>query len=400
MDSIELDDRYEEAPTSPVSSDKKVVSNSRSRNKSRTSPEIKKYSTNPMLSPRTIEWSELSEIDFLAHGTGTSLFIAVLGDEKVVIKAPNYGMTPDETNEITMELKHEAFILKKLSHPKVIRIYGTGAMPVKDGSSFFFLAVEYLDGGTLFDHLKAGTSPLPASSQPTEAAQSRRSTKRKPDKLDLLDALRIGEDLAEALRYLHDEADSKQMILHRDIKPDNVGFLSDGTLRLFDFGLATTTPRSRTDAKSDKRFFENPDVVARPKSGEKGALPRYRMTGHTGSIRYMAPEVALDQPYNHSVDVYSFSVMLWEMVSGKKPYSGMNVRIHRVQVCEKKSRPALPSRDFGKELAKFLTAGWAHDMDARPSLAGAVKTLKAIRHDEENPIPNRSMWSCIGLRLK
>jgi len=348
---------------------------------------------------RTIQWSEFSGVQFLAQGTGTSLYIADLWGGKVVIKAPNFNMTPDEINEITTELKLEARILRKLNHPRIISIYGTGMMPGKpgdeeDSNSYFFVALEYLDGGTLFDHLKACTSPYSRSNFAQDAlkhpSDGQSSNQKKPERMEIVDALRIGEDLADALRYLHEMADDKQIIIHRDLKPDNIGFLADGTLRLFDFGLTTMIPRYREDSIRDRRV----------EAGEIAERPRYRMTGHTGSVRYMAPEVALDMAYNESVDMYSFSVVLWEIVCNKKPYSGMNVRMHRVQVCEKRNRPALSQKCFSKRLASLLKACWAHDMDARPDFTEALRTLRDIRRDEETPNSSKrvSLWSCIGLR--
>jgi len=89
--------------------------------------------------------------------------------------------------------------------------------------------------------------------------------------------------LAKALSYCHKDAIAGNMILHRDLKPDNIGFTLDGTLKIMDFGLA--------------EIVEN----ASPFSNEV-----YQMSGETGSLRYMAPEVAEGKPYNHKADVYSF----------------------------------------------------------------------------------------------
>ena len=75
------------------------------------------------------------------------------------------------------------------------------------------------------------------------------------------------------------------MIVHRDIKPENVGISSDGILKLFDFGLCR--------------------VVRKRLSADEA----YAMTGNTGSIRYMAPEVVLKLPYTEKVDVFSFAVV-------------------------------------------------------------------------------------------
>jgi len=335
--------------------------------------------------PRTIEWGEFSTMQFLRHGTGTSLYIATLCDETVVVKAPKHGMQANATAEITEELKIEEATLRKMNHPGVIRLFGNGFMSMKDGSSLYFFVVEWLGGGTLSDRLNHIITPSNAESNLTIATRAMSAIEfvpspgtfcllppKIPSKMALAEALRIGEELADILRYLHDEADSLEVVLHRDLKPDNIGFLSDGSVCLFDFGLTTTTPRRREDQILDKRLRTPPDEI-------EACLPRYRMTGHTGSVRYMAPEVALDQPYNQSVDVYSFSIMLWEMVSHKRPYAGMNVKMHRARVCENQERPPIKAAILQTDLALLLQAGWAHGMDERPSFFEIMNVLKKIR---------------------
>ena len=88
------------------------------------------------------------------------------------------------------------------------------------------------------------------------------------------------KSFAEAMEYLHSSVHPSAMILHRDLKPENLGITSDGRLKLFDFGLCRLV-RKRTHL-----------------------LEAYDMTGTTGSLRYMAPEVALARPYTEKVDVY------------------------------------------------------------------------------------------------
>ena len=88
--------------------------------------------------------------------------------------------------------------------------------------------------------------------------------------------------LSQAINHLHNECDPARITIHRDLKPDNIGFTHNGTLRLFDFGLAAVIPRAV------------PADEIRQGGGRR--LPRFRLTGQTGSVRYMAPEVALNQP--------------------------------------------------------------------------------------------------------
>jgi len=355
---------------------------------------------------RTIEWRELLNVQFLQNGTGTSLFTADLCGQRVVIKAPLSGMSDAETKEVIKELRKEVSIISTMDHPGIICLIGTGLMPMNDGSRFFFFVAEFLQGGTLYRRLHSKARPK--SKNPISSllgtkrnAMQRNSLYRIAEQaetevpeISFAEALRIAEDLADALRYIHDESDASHVILHRDLKPDNVGFRSDGSVCLFDFGLSTMSPRSGEDQAIDKRLHvpsRRRDSADGTSSGAHGSsaassetyyLPRYRMTGNTGTTRYMAPEVALELPYNQSVDVYSFSIILWEMISRTKPYAGMNVHMHRARVCENGERPLLDARVFREDLASCIRAGWAHDMDARPSFAEIVSLLSSVRAKE------------------
>ena len=89
------------------------------------------------------------------------------------------------------------------------------------------------------------------------------------------------------------------------IYPFNIGYARDGELKIFDFGLA-------------KRLV--PD--------DKTPSGLYHLTANTGSLRYMAPEVALGQPYDLRADTYSFAIVFWQICSLTVPYAGHNVQMH------------------------------------------------------------------------
>eukprot|EP01037_Dinobryon_pediforme_P024906 gene24906-26869_t len=144
-------------------------------------------------------------------------------------------------------------ILTKADHPNIIRIHGAGDYPRK------FIAIDYLGGGTLSDVIRRQLASFP----------------KETAGLPLKSALHIALQLASALKYLHHDLHSDAMVIHRDLKPENIGFSSENQLKLFDFGLMACVKkchRTRNDS--------------------------YKMTGWTGTMAYMAPEVALQKPYN------------------------------------------------------------------------------------------------------
>merc|ERR1712183_1116963 len=104
-------------------------------------------------------------------------------------------------------------------------------------------------------------------------------------------------DLSDALGYLHGRG-----IIYRDLKPTNIGFDVRDDVKLFDFGLAKELD---------------------PKTKLDGAV--YNLSGNTGSLRYMAPEVAKEQPYNTSVDVYSFAILLWQICTLETPFNDFDI---------------------------------------------------------------------------
>jgi len=286
--------------------------------------------------PREIMWHELQNVTLLKHGSGSTLFTGWLDGESVVIKAPKHGLSPSEIAEVTRELQHESEVLARLRHPNIIRFYGCGTVALDEHTIVFFIVVEHLDGGILSERLKLN---------------------RTTPQMTFLDVLRFSYQLAEALHYLHHLADIATITIHRDLKPDNVGFTADGTLKLFDFGLSTRIPRQQ---------------------GPSGnGLMRYQLTGQTGSVRYMAPEVALDQPYNQSVDTYSFSIILWEAMHQRKPFQGLNVETHRRVVCVEGQRlPIDGSRP--PTLVALLRECWDAEPTKRPSFSNISARLQAM----------------------
>ena len=124
--------------------------------------------------------------------------------------------------------------------------------------------------------------------------------------------------------------------MYRDLKPDNIGFDVRGDVKIFDFGLAR-------------------EFGIAEKTGNDDGM--YKMTGDTGSPRYMAPEVALGQPYNENVDVYSFSILLWQILALERPFQGYTMNMFQKRVTEGGARP-MCAQKWPANLQKMLRRGW------------------------------------------
>ena len=133
-------------------------------------------------------------------------------------------------------------------------------------------------------------------------------------------------------------------IIFRDIKPDNIGFDIHDNVKIFDFGLAREMDSSLK---------------------EKNGL--YRLTGDSGSLRYMDPRVALGKPYNELSDVYSFSVLLWEILELRLPYEFFTMKMHQKLVIDEGVRPRI-NETWSTNIQSLIRRGF-RDIEQRPSMA-------------------------------
>lgn len=284
-----------------------------------------------------LKWSNLRNVEYLTDGGSSWIHTAVLNDQAVVVKT----LKPECQDLVAAidEIEGEYQIHSQLNHPNIVSLHGAG----QTSKGILFVVMERLDGGTLSQVLGYETRVRD---------RRRRFWNRKH--FTYIDVLRHARALADALDYCHRGAIPGCTVLHRDLKPDNIGFTLDGTIKIIDFGLA--------------RILEN----SSPMSDEV-----YQMSGETGSLRYMAPEVAESRPYNHKADVYSFGIIFWELLASKKPYHGMNRRVFFDKVVRGGERPSI-SKKWTKDVVSIITECWSPDIGTRPSFEQIVKRLDSI----------------------
>ena len=268
------------------------------------------------------------------------------------------------------DIVHEAEMLAALSHPNIITLQGVVASRHKaflDGASQFFIILERLDC-TLADKVESWTkenrafnpsasfrrrliiSNIDSSGSGTsiEKGDSTNKTASKGAPSSTLHSrLRVAASLADAVEYLHSKG-----VIFRDLKPDNVGFDRKNQLKLFDFGLA--------------RFM--------PKYGD--SYEDVFQMSNTGTPRYTAAEVIFQQPYNLKSDVYSLSVVVWEILSLKKPFAKYKHREDLEKALMKVDfRPLSISQRWSQSVQDIVEKCLSRDLWARPKMSEVCTTL-------------------------
>jgi len=256
---------------------------------------------------------------------------------------------PERFRTGAADLVMEAKFLASLDHPNIIKLRGMAAAGTSGFASCkamgYFLILDGLMS-TLADRLKEWKEQSLKLEHNFPLKLFDRGGKR--DSAFLANRLHIAFNVACALRYLHENK-----IIYRDLKPENIGFDIHGDVKLFDFGLA-------------KELDDNM---------KSGCSDFYEMSGNTGSLRYMAPEVALSEPYNLTADVYSFDLVLWHLCSLEVPYDGMNRCDHLTNVVKGSERPEL-NRSWSTQIKILMKRSWDPNPLLRPSMDVIYQILK------------------------
>lgn len=248
-------------------------------------------------------------------------------NRKVAIKfLPTDSIASEQANR---RLLREARAAANLDHPNICAVHEVGE---EDNRSF--IVMQYVEGETLHTRMK-----------------------RKP--FDLSESLSLVTQVADALAEAHAHG-----IIHRDIKPSNIMVTSRGTVKVMDFGLAKVTQESAiVDGEA-----ETQSLLTTP-----GAI--------IGTVPYMSPEQVRGEPLDARTDIFSFGVVLYEMISGRQPFVAESAAATISAIMTHEPPPlARYSREAPAELERIVSKALRKDCEERyqtaKDLALDLRSLK------------------------
>lgn len=181
-------------------------------------------------------------------------------------------------SEFLRRFQNESKVIAVLSHPNIVKVYD-----VSFGDNFQYIVMEYIDGITLKEYIE------------------------RKQNIPWKDALYFTVQILRALQHAHDKG-----IVHRDVKPQNIMLLRDGTIKVTDFGIARFS-------RSDERTITDKAI---------------------GSVHYISPEQAKGGPIDEKADLYSVGVLMYEMLTGCLPFDGDNaVSVAIMQLQDEPTHP-------------------------------------------------------------
>lgn len=227
-----------------------------------------------------------------------------------------------QNEEFKRRFKNESKAIAVLSHPNIVKIYD-----VSYGDNLQYIVMEYVDGITLKEYIE------------------------QQGRLDIREAIYFVTQILRALQHAHDKG-----IVHRDIKPQNIMLLPDGTIKVTDFGIARFS-RSETRTMTDSAI---------------------------GSVHYISPEQAKGSLTDAKTDLYSVGVVLYEMLTGKLPFQSDNAV--SVALMQLQNDPVKP-RDINPDIPVGLEQIIIRAMQKNPNdrYQSASEMLFDIAEYKKNP---------------
>ena len=255
------------------------------------------------------------------------------------------------STEDAMRLRREARTAAAVSHPHLAPIYG-----METWRGMPMLVMELLEGGTLAQRIARGNRLAPR------------------------EMVELGIAMASALAQLH-EAE----ILHRDMKPSNIGYTRDGVPKLMDFGIARVMfelRREEAELQGEDETEEEsliPSVSVWTDDEDSGLPPRRRFVG---TLSYLSPEALAGEPADETFDLWGLCVVLYECLLGRKVFAGTDPQV--VERIESGQVPdfSLVCPEHPAVLGEFFREALHRSPDRRPATAQELrKRLEAVRKE-------------------
>mgnify|MGYP005924095479 FL=1 len=225
--------------------------------------------------------------------------------------------------DLVRRFKNESKAISILSHPNIVKVYDVSVT-----DKLQYIVMEYVDGITLKEYLK-----------------------QRGGALTWKETVHFATQILSALQHAHSKG-----IIHRDVKPQNIMLLADGSIKMMDFGIARFS-RAQSQTVSDKAI---------------------------GSVHYISPEQAKGERTDARTDIYSVGVMLYEMLSGRLPFDGDGaVSIAIMQISEKPKPLAEIAPQTPAGLRQITEKAMEKDPDKR--YQSAQEMLAAIEEFKRNP---------------
>ena len=268
-------------------------------------------------------------------------------DRDVALKVLPEAFTQDPDRLARFE--REAKVLASLNHPNIGGIHG-----LEESDGVRALVLELVEGPTLADRIKKGPIPLD-------------------------EALPIAKQIAEALEAAHEAG-----VIHRDLKPANIKVRDDGTVKVLDFGLAKAL---------------DPSPEADPSQSPTLTAAATQMGVIMGTAAYMSPEQAKGKVADKRADIWAFGIVLFEMLTGQRVFSGETVSETLADVMKSEPRWQTLSPDVPPKLSNLIRRCLEKDPrqrirdvgDVRLAIAGAFETT--VNVPSANPAaPQLTGW--------
>ena len=230
-----------------------------------------------------------------------------------------------DKQDFLRRFEQEAHAVSALNHPNIITIFDIGQ---SDG--WQFIATEYINGKTLRQLIRENS-------------------------LTISQAVEIATQICAALAAAHHAG-----IVHRDIKPENIMIRADGIVKVLDFGLARFSVKNQSD--QDAKFITKPGMIM-------------------GTITYMSPEQARGLPVDEQTDIFSLGIVLYEMLTGRQPFEGVNEIEVLAAILERE--PAKLNGSVPEPLKNLVAESLNKNHLERPTAEEMINELRVVKRNLE-----------------